>query len=146
MYAATPCDGRVDFDDKPTTAIVRHSSRILAIVSTLLMSKELRDSALPPDVRKGSAFPASELLFRGYASTLRRREAQPPNLKTSLTERRSLSAHQRAKPKTNSSTRRRADRVQILQRVNAELFLVHVRRQRFNQSLRASHRGHARHV
>src|SRR5712692_7834326 len=39
MYAATPCEGRDDFEDKPTTAMVRHSSRILAIVSTLLMSK-----------------------------------------------------------------------------------------------------------
>src|SRR5712664_926146 len=40
MYAATPCDGRALFDDNPTTAIVRHSSRILLIVSLLLISIE----------------------------------------------------------------------------------------------------------
>jgi len=58
------------------------------------------NAALPPDVRKGSAFPTDSFYSkqRGYAS-LRAVEAQPlPASKSTLTERRSLSAHQAAKP------------------------------------------------
>ena len=59
------------------------------------------NAAQPPQVRKGSAFPAAGLFtHRGYAS-VRAFEAQPlPNSRASLTERRSLSAHQTAEPKT----------------------------------------------
>src|SRR5712691_3339498 len=38
MYAATPCEGRVDFDDKPTTAMVRHSSRMRLMISGSFVS------------------------------------------------------------------------------------------------------------
>jgi hypothetical protein len=59
------------------------------------------DAALPPDVRKGFAFPETTCFkLRGYAS-VRAVEAQPlPNPRASLTERQSLSAHQTAEPKT----------------------------------------------
>jgi hypothetical protein len=52
-------------------------------------------AALPPDVRKGSAFPArQEKHFRGYAQ---HRFGRSP-IKEEAPERRSLSAHQAAKP------------------------------------------------
>src|SRR5439155_2219433 len=57
-------------------------------------------AALPPDVRKGSAFPATTpyIQQRGYAS-LPAVEAKPlPNSKSTLTERQSLSADRAAKP------------------------------------------------
>jgi hypothetical protein len=103
MYAATPCEGRVDFDDKPTTAIVRHPSRIFAIASELLMSKvnaRLRLCRL----MCGKALP--------FREELSLEEAMPPGSiaggaaspksHDSLTERQSLSAHQGAKPKTKA--------------------------------------------
>src|SRR5229473_7791592 len=58
------------------------------------------NAALPPDVRKGSAFPVATVsVQRGYASMFAV-EAQPlPNSKSTLPERRSLSAYQAAEPK-----------------------------------------------
>src|SRR6266446_8432901 len=53
-------------------------------------------AALPLDVRKGSAFPLSLFTNSGRLCLQSRSEAQPPN--PSFTERRSLSAHQAAKP------------------------------------------------
>src|SRR6267154_5302121 len=53
-------------------------------------------AALPLDVRKGSAFPLSLFINSGRLCLQSRSEAQPPN--PSFTERRSLSAHQAAKP------------------------------------------------
>jgi len=38
MYDATPFDGRLGLEERPTTAIVLHSSRICWIASLLLIS------------------------------------------------------------------------------------------------------------
>jgi hypothetical protein len=64
-------------------------------------------AALPADVRQGSAFPESTISIqqRGYASMLVV-EAQPlPNSRSTQSERRSLSAHQAAKPREIRSIR-----------------------------------------
>ncbi len=68
---------------------------------------ERAKAASPPDVRKGSAFPVPTFNHqqRGYAS-LPAVEAEPLlNSRTTLTERRSHSAHQAAKPRTVYSFR-----------------------------------------
>jgi predicted CoA-binding protein len=54
--------------------------------------------ALPSDVRKGSAFPASSLLFRRLRLRQLDQEAQPHQETNHTPERPSLSAHQAAKP------------------------------------------------
>jgi len=53
-------------------------------------------AAVPPDVRKGSAFPVTiEKISGGCAARV---EAQPQQSFKNLTERHSLSAHRRAQP------------------------------------------------
>ncbi len=64
------------------------------------ITEYLSDAAVPPDVRKGSAFPAAivSVQQRGCAS-LPALEAEPPrNSGMTMTERQSLSAHRAAKP------------------------------------------------
>ena len=78
------------------------------------MRLDQANAALPLDVRKGYAFPATPLfMHRGYAS-VRAVEAQPlPNSRAGLTERQSLSAHQTAEPRalTSNANRQRQEKI-----------------------------------
>jgi len=58
-------------------------------------------AALPPDVRKGSAFPADVFLCRGYAPNL-----GIAQIDKNISEGRRPSAHQAAKPQTGYSVAR----------------------------------------
>ena len=69
--------------------------------SFLRISISTTVAARPPDVRKGFAFPTRLSFQMRLCRLVRWPEAQPPQFqKNGLTERQSLSSHQRAQPQT----------------------------------------------
>src|SRR6266566_9735860 len=156
MYEATPCEGRAECEERPTTAMVRQLSSIALIASVLLMSKRIPMNRILRLRRLmcGKATPFREDSFvplRGYVSNGFKGVASS-NFFIALPERHSLSARRAAEPPNKmqrvmpaSTGRRAAHGMQLLQRKHRRRIGA-VRSNRFHDGLRAGHGRHAGNV